>query len=182
MRVLDFGCGTGTNLPLLREALPDADIHGTDVSEKSLEIARALNVPACEVRLYDGGELPYPPRSFDLVMIANVLHHVPIAERTAVMKQIAAILSPEGIVAIFEHNPFNPVTRRIVRDCPFDRGVVLLPPREAKQLMLDAGVQVNRIDFLTFAPAALAFLRGIDGPLRWAPLGAQYAAYGRASS
>jgi SAM-dependent methyltransferase len=181
-RVLDFGCGTGTNLPLLRDVLPSAELHGTDVSEKSLDIAQKLGIPGCEFRPYEGDALPYSEHSFDLVMIANVLHHVPPAQRGALMQSIAVTLTPGGIIAIFEHNPFNPITRRVVRDCPFDEGVILLRPRESAELMRGAGVQVNRIDFLTFAPAALSFIRGLDGPLRRVPLGAQYAAFGSVPS
>ena len=41
-RVLDFGCGIGGSAPHLREAFPQAEIVGVDVSEKSLAVAVTL--------------------------------------------------------------------------------------------------------------------------------------------
>lgn len=41
-RVLDVGCGTGMNLPALREAVgPDGHVHGVDYSQKMVARARA---------------------------------------------------------------------------------------------------------------------------------------------
>ena len=37
------------------------------------------------------------------------------------MKTLFQRLVPGGIIVIFERNPFNPVTRKIVNTCPYDR-------------------------------------------------------------
>ena len=42
-RILDFGCGTGSAVPFLREHFSDSIISGIDPSEKSLEIARSIH-------------------------------------------------------------------------------------------------------------------------------------------
>jgi hypothetical protein len=35
-------------------------------------------------------------------------------------------LKEDGHFIIFEHNPINPVTRHLVKNCPFDADAVLL--------------------------------------------------------
>lgn len=178
-RILEFGCGTGNNLPLLRALFPSAELHGIDVSEKSLDAARALNVDRCHLRSYSGGMLPYPAASFDFAMAANVFHHIQPEARPAALVAIRRTLAPGGILAIFEHNPYNPLTRIVVRDCPFDKGVVLLSHRETAALFRHAGVAVLETRFIIFVPPRLSLLRGIEKYLAALPLGAQYGVFGR---
>jgi SAM-dependent methyltransferase len=178
-RVLEFGCGTGNNLPLLRTLFPGAELHGIDVSEKSLDMARALNLDRCELRSYSGGVLPYPESSFDLAMAANVFHHIQPATRPAALAAIRRTLARGGLVAIFEHNPYNPLTRIVVRDCPFDKGVVLLGHRETVALFRHAGIAVLQTRFISFVPPTFSLLHGIEKYLAALPLGAQYGVFGR---
>ena len=49
------------------------------------------------------------------------------------------MLRPGGLVAIYEHNPLNPVTMRVVNTCPFDEHAVLLRKRETRDLVAAEG-------------------------------------------
>ena len=51
---------------------------------------------------------------------------------------------PGGIVAIFEHNPFNPLTRRSVNNCVFDEDAVLLSRRQAPGACCDRPASTGR--------------------------------------
>ena len=53
---------------------------------------------------------------------------------------MARVLRPGGIAAIFEHNPLNPLTRRVVSNCVFDEDAVLLRRRRARGLLRQAGL------------------------------------------
>lgn len=76
---------------------------------------------------------------------------------------------------MFEHNPINPVTRRIVSNCAFDEGVVLLSAREVKTLLRSVnGVDVERAGYCLFVPEPLKKLNWLEGGLRWLPLGGQH--------
>jgi ubiquinone/menaquinone biosynthesis C-methylase UbiE len=66
--VLDIGCGNGSFSHALMQAKPALHITGVET------VAR----PECLIthRTYDGHTLPFPDKSFDYVMLINVLHHV----------------------------------------------------------------------------------------------------------
>jgi SAM-dependent methyltransferase len=169
-RVLEYGCGTGRNIGYLQAAFPDAQIMGTDVSEASLEIAAQNNRSAGFELEREGLELA----AFDLIFVASVFHHIPPAERAGVMGILARRLAPAGSIDVFEHNPFNPITRRIVSNCPFDADAVLLKPVELRELFRDAGLQVQQQSYCLFVPPRLAWLLPLEKYMRWLPLGGQY--------
>ena len=50
-----------------------------------------------------------------------------------------ACLRPKGRIYIFEHNPFNPVTRWVVKHTAIDRNAVLLKPAEVRTGLHAAG-------------------------------------------
>lgn len=170
-RLLEYGCGIGRNIPFLRAAFPQATIIGSDISSASLEIASKEN-PGVDFFIeqadIDAGK-PY-----EVIFIAGVFHHIPAKERPAVMKTLYQRLAPGGTIVIFEHNPFNPVTRKIVNDCPYDRDAVLLKPSELKTLLEDAGLRVCRSAYCLFVPPSLAALLPLEAKLGWLPLGGQY--------
>lgn len=75
---------------------------------------------------------------------------------------------------VFEHNPFNPVTRYIVGSCPFDANAVLISPWLMSSRLRQAGFEMIEVRFTGFFPRALACLRPMERWLGWAPMGAQY--------
>ncbi|WP_342131815.1 class I SAM-dependent methyltransferase [Hydrogenophaga sp. OTU3427] len=175
--VLDFGCGTGTNLPFLRELFADAALYGVDVSSRSLELAGERHVPDCQLTSYDGKTLPFDGAKFDVVVVSNVLHHIEPPHRAATLKEIARCMKPGGLLVVFEHNPANPVTRKVVRDCPFDVGVTLVRQREIQAVLRELGYRVASLWNIIFVPAALKKMNPVERSLRWLPLGAQYALF-----
>ena len=109
-----------------------------------------------------------------MIVVANVMHHIPLERRADVVQNLAERLGVGGLLAIFEHNPGNPVTRWVVEHCPFDDDAVLLPPRETVSRIENAGLRLNRRDYIVFMPSCLQWLRPLESSLRWLPMGAQY--------
>lgn len=179
LRICDFGSGIGGSVPFVRKHLPGADLTCLDVSERSLAIAeRRFPSLARYVRL-DGSSLPFPADHFDYSFAACVFHHVERAERGALMKELLRTLRPGGSLLVFEHNPWNPLTVRAVRDCPFDENAELIAAPAMKRLLAEAGFASIEIRYRVFFPHALRFLRGLERAMRWIPIGAQYCAIGR---
>lgn len=168
---MEYGCGAGANLGLLREAFPRAEVLGCDVSSESVRVAASRH-PDC--RLFDLAANETPGGPYDLIFISNVLHHVPPAERAAFMAEVARLLAPGGDLFIFEHNPTNPLTRRVVRDCPLDDDAILLHMEETTRLAANAGLRLMRKRYALFFPASLKALAGLERFLGRIPLGAQY--------
>ena len=70
--VLDVGCGSGA----LGRAIVDSHKCPPGVKVTGLEKFRRGDEVAA-VKFYDGQKIPYPDRSFDVVILADVLHHAP---------------------------------------------------------------------------------------------------------
>ena len=176
LRVLDFGCGTGNTTRALAAALPQAEVVGIDVSAASVIAARQNTTDAIPATFVCGGfdGLPFKDSVFDVVFASCVFHHIDRAEHSTWMGELVRVLASRGRLFIFEHNPLNPLTLRVVRNCPFDRGVVLLHPSYTHRLLSTGGVTAHRLCFYFFFPHVLRFLRPLERYLRWLPLGAQY--------
>jgi len=170
-RILEYGCGIGRNIPFLQQAFPNADIKGSDISSASLDIARSDNEG---VDFFLEDEQTEVNEQFDVIFVAGVFHHIPVTQRLDVMKILYKRLMPNGRCFIFEHNPYNPVTRRIVNNCPYDEDAVLLKPSELKCLYRDAGLVLEKKEYCLFVPPSFSMLAWIEGLLGWLPLGGQY--------
>jgi SAM-dependent methyltransferase len=168
--VLDFGCGIGRSMPYLREVFPKADIIGCDPSAESLAIARKQN-PTC--RFVSMDELSLEPK-FDLVIASCVFHHIPPQDRQIAIRYCYSRLKEGGHFIIFEHNPINPVTRHLVKTCPFDADAVLLSMRETIARMRNEHLNIDESSYYLFFPQSLATLRPFEKYLRWLPMGGQY--------
>ena len=147
--VLDFGCGIGRSMQHLREVFPKADIVGCDPSAESLVIAREQN-PTC--RFVSMDELN-PDSKFDLVIASCVFHHIPPQDRQMAIRYCYSRLKEGGHFIIFEHNPINPVTRHLVKNCPFDTDAVLLSMRETIERMRNANLNIDESSYCLFFPA-----------------------------
>ena len=147
------------------------------MSGESVSMARDAN-PGARFDVLSS-TLPIADASVDIALAACVYHHVPPAERAHWTAEVHRALKPGGRFFIFEHNPLNPLTRKVVRDCPFDEDAVLLPRSESIALLSDAGFTGVAVDYIVFFPRPLGFLRPLERALTAVPLGAQYAAVGR---
>lgn len=165
--ILDYGCGIGNLTERLFPAF--SEVHGFDPSLKSLAVAQRR---APRAKLHEHA-VDVPSAYFQCAVLSCVLHHVAPAARRELLCTVRDKLRPGGRVFIFEHNPFNPVTRRAVAACPFDEDAILLWPREAKRLVKSAGFDPVKLEYVLFFPRALAFLRRFEPRLGWLGLGAQ---------
>lgn len=176
-RILDFGAGVGNSIPFFRKWFPDAVLVCADVSAKSLDIARDRFPDAAKLLQIASVPLPVPDASYDLVFSACVFHHIEPAEHLGWLEELRRVVRPGGMLALFEHNPWNPLTVRAVRDCPFDANAKLLSMPELKRKALAAGWANVAHEFCVFFPGPLAALRPLERVLTHVPLGAQYALF-----
>lgn len=168
--VLDFGCGVGLLSGFLKKYLPAAHINGFDVSRESISHVSAT-LAGRGVFTSERSELA---ENYDLIVVANVMHHITPAERAQTVADLETRLAPHGKLVVFEHNPANPLTRWVVDRCAFDKDVVLLPASETGGYFAAANLRLIRRDYIVFMPRVLSWLRRLEPWLRWLPLGAQY--------
>ncbi|MCC6890200.1 MAG: class I SAM-dependent methyltransferase [Hyphomicrobiales bacterium] len=175
--LIDVGCGVGLQHALLSGRIKS--IAGIDVSAACIATAAKSN-PSATYVAYDGVSIPFADACFDVATALCVLHHVPVAQRVGLMREVRRVLRPGGIAVVFEHNPRNPLTIRAVGGCEFDQDAVLLRREEAESLMAAAGFREIETRFILAVPVAGRLLRAIDRLFSRLPLGAQYYTVARA--
>jgi SAM-dependent methyltransferase len=177
--VIDIGCGVGNSHPQLCGQF--AKMVGVDVSAACIATAIERN-PSVQYSTYDGLHLPYPGATFDVAFAICVFHHVPVSDRGGLVGEIRRILRPGGLFVIFEHNPFNPLTRHVVNRCEFDKNAILLRRDETESLLENAGFRDVYTRYILTVPALGMVRRVVDGIFSRVPIGAQYYTVGRAQA
>jgi SAM-dependent methyltransferase len=88
-RILDVGCGKGYLLYEFTRAVPGVEVEGIDISRYALERAKEEVKP----RLREGNatSLPYPDKSFDLVVSINTLHNLQLPELETALHEIQRV-------------------------------------------------------------------------------------------
>ena len=169
---LDVGCGKGELMSLL--AADFGRVAGCDPSGGMLEGAHGANVKVQT----EPERIPFEDARFDFVTAVCVYHHVPVAARAALTREVRRVLKPGGIFAIIEHNPYNPATRLIVKRTPVDIDAILLYPAETQSLLRSAGLPVRATSYFLYLPEGIyRFAGAVEGLLRHVPLGGQYAVF-----
>jgi len=172
-KILDFGSGIGNSLPYFRKHFAGSEITCADVSTRSIEIAQR-RYPGNENYVQIARSIPMPSASQDVVYSACVFHHIPHDEHLHWLAELHRITMPGGMLAIYEHNPLNPLTVRAVRACPLDVNARLIGGRTMRNRVVAAGWEDVHLDYKLFFPALLSFLRPTERYLEWLALGAQY--------
>jgi SAM-dependent methyltransferase len=115
-KVMDLGCGQGDSVDLFRALDPAVRWVGVDL-ERSPEVDERVRDDA-EFVTFDGINLPFEDRSFDLVYCKQVLEHV--RHPDPLIREVARVLAPGGWFAgstsqleafhsrsIFNHTPYG---------------------------------------------------------------------------
>jgi SAM-dependent methyltransferase len=102
-KVLEVGCGIGTDLSLFAQC--GAQAWGVDLTYTSALLAArrlAYRRVLPRVMVADSEALPFPDGSFDLVYTWGVIHHTPNTETAA--KEILRVARPGGRVVAMIYN------------------------------------------------------------------------------
>lgn len=102
-RVLDVGCGPGTDLAALAAAAgPAGAVFGIDQDPRMVATARARMAgrPTVQVRQADARRLPFEDHGIDRARADRVLMHV--ADPAAVLADIHRVLCPGGRLTLAE--------------------------------------------------------------------------------
>ncbi|MEJ7583614.1 MAG: class I SAM-dependent methyltransferase [Acidimicrobiales bacterium] len=171
LSALDVGCGVGITDTFLAGGF--AALHGVDTAAEAIDRAGARN-PTVRYLPYDGSTLPFLDGELDVAFAICVVHHVPPGHRHRFAVELGRVVRPGGLVVLFEHNPYNPLTRVAVSRCEFDEGVTLLSRRTASDLLTGAGLDVVERRFIAFLPLDRPLVHRAERALHRIPLGAQH--------
>jgi len=174
---MDYGCGVGLGTPHLLTLPRITSLIGVDVSEKSLESARAI-YQSSRVRFASFQEYK-PAAEIDLIVCCSVFHHIQPEHRGEAVQYIFDSLRSGGLFALWEHNPWNPGVVYIMKNSPIDQDAVPVKPHQARRMLRKGRFSHIETDYLFFFPAFLKILRGVEPLLCRIPIGAQYLVLGR---
>lgn len=140
LRVLEIGCGIGTDGAQFSEA--GADYTGVDLTEAAIGLARdnfKMRDLRGEFRVADAENLDFPDESFDLVYSHGVLHHTP--DIVGAVGEIHRVLKPGGraIVMLYHRGSYN-----------YRIGIRILRRAGAGLLKSESGIRL--VHFLTAEP------------------------------
>ena len=175
--ILDMGCGDGNSAKYINELCNVQSYAGIDISEKSIEEASKKDIQNFTSEVFDGVTIPYADGSFDVVFMSCVIHHIDVSQREHILKECRRVLKVGGHIIIFEHNPYNPLTLKMVKECPFDEGVVLIKSCDLRKMLIRAGFDTKiKISYTIFMPRKRLFNKMIwlEKYLKWCKIGGQY--------
>lgn len=97
-RILDVGCAKGFLVHDFLKVLPNAEVCGIDISEYAIRNA----MPEGKNRLKVGSavSLPYPDKSFELVVSINALHNLRLPDFEAALSEIERVGKKHKYVAM----------------------------------------------------------------------------------
>jgi SAM-dependent methyltransferase len=146
-RVLDVGCGPGTNTPLFTHA----DYLGIDINERYIERARrrykrtfvAADLTTLDYAVARG--------KFDFILINSLLHHIKDIDCHTILSQLSARLSEGGCVHILELVlPGGYSVAQLLANC--DRGKYPRPLNNWRALFIE------HFEIIVFQPYSLGLL------------------------
>jgi SAM-dependent methyltransferase len=168
-RLLDIGGGTGVIGQCIADLFPVGSVTAIDVVDR---FCPGLTI---ETRIYDGEKLPFEDDSFDAATMNNVLHHVPIEARPALLAEINRVVA--GPLYIKDHVQNGWLDRArlsmldFIGNIPFG-GMVsadYLSDGEWRALAGGAGYRIGETVNARYrgGPFALLFPNRLETTMRW---------------
>lgn len=111
-RLVDIGGGTGGFTELLARAVDATDSQMTvcEPSAEMLAVAAQRKAPSLETVHADARGFASLGKTCEKILLKEVMHHIPVEERTDTFKELASVLSPGGrlLVLTRPHRPQYP--------------------------------------------------------------------------
>lgn len=191
VKLLDCGCGGGEYVRRLRKDYA-IDAHGVEYSEEKVAQAKAIPELAPHVARGNIEQLDFSDSSFDVVLLNEVLEHVPNDVRA--LREVHRVLVNEGSVIVFSPNRWYPFethgvyTKSNRKLPPYVPGIPYIPVRignmyfsywarnywqsELRRMIRNCGFDIRCTEFFwqTFEGISgqqLKFVHKMRRPLRW---------------
>ncbi|GAB4533625.1 MAG: class I SAM-dependent methyltransferase [Pleurocapsa sp.] len=104
-RFLDLGCGTGSSTILLKQAFPQAEVTGLDLSPYMLTMAQYKAKKANLTINWQQGlaeSTNFTDCEFDLISVAFLFHETPVQISQAILQECLRLLKPGGQIIILD--------------------------------------------------------------------------------
>lgn len=106
--VLEVGCGVGTVTSLIARFVKRGSILAVDVSGVSIDKARVALAGAEQVTFLKGDIVTLDiNRKFDVIVMPDVIEHIPLDVHAGLFRKCAQLLKPSGFVLIHIPEPHH---------------------------------------------------------------------------
>ena len=160
---LEYACGSGA----FSNFIADCQIVGLDISMSLLKNSESI-IPVQA----NGEKLPFVNESFDFVICAAALHHIP--QLNQAISEIYRVIKHGGYIYIFELNTNHPQRklvaareskfRKVFKTTSFSPAESLIPEKKLLRILDNAGFALNSKSYISPVyrnPTALAKLQAI---------------------
>jgi ubiquinone/menaquinone biosynthesis C-methylase UbiE len=170
-RILDMGCGFGKSTWPMKQAFPDAEVIGVDLSGPCLTLAatraseRGLAVSFVQADAADTG---LEAGTFDLVTSTMLIHEVPLETLAAMFREAARLLRPGGLLRFLDFQPTGDGFRDLtIVEHGARNNEPFLPPMMAADLPAMAGAAgLVKAGWTAFDERGAGRLEGLSWPAR----------------
>ena len=97
-RILDVGCAKGYLLYDLKRQFPQIKIAGVDISEYAVKNAHPE--VRSHIKIADAVNLPFPDKSFDLVVSINTVSNPPLEQCQKAIQEIMRVSRKDAFIAV----------------------------------------------------------------------------------
>ena len=96
--ILDIGCAKGFLLNDFKEIMPNCSIAGIDISNYAIE--NSLTSVKHFLKVASADNLPYPDKSFDLVISINSIHNLCLPRLKKALKEIERVSRKSSYITV----------------------------------------------------------------------------------
>ena len=148
MKILDFGCGTGSNSKLFH----DADYTGAEVDNSRVKSSRQKYVGKRfeKIPIIHSSEdkLPWANSSFDLIFVSLCLHHINAKTCKLIFKEFHRVLKSNGKIigiepCLIEKKYFNNLFMNVL-----DAGDYIHPIETYKNIYSSESFETSHLDIV----------------------------------
>lgn len=152
--ILEIGCGDGAIMERLAHLGFGSQFTGLEISPSAVRKVQEKKIPNCEVKLFDGYDLAFPEKRFDLVILSHVLEHVEYPRR--LILGAARVAKTVFVEVPLEDN------WRMPRNFVFDRvgHINFYNPRTIRSLIQSCGMTVLHSYLCHSALSSYIFRKG----------------------
>jgi demethylmenaquinone methyltransferase/2-methoxy-6-polyprenyl-1,4-benzoquinol methylase/phosphoethanolamine N-methyltransferase len=167
-RVLDVCCGTGSLALTLKASLgARGSVHGIDASPEMINMSQHKALKAgteVDFRVGLAQALPFPDKTFDLVVSQLAIHHLPGDLKVRAFEEMYRVLKPKGRCLIVDFEPPKGIPWRYLARLFHGHVMMQTNVRHYREMM--EGVGFNDVEVGQTRHRMLAFIRGrkvLDG-------------------
>lgn len=95
-RILELGCGEGYSTERLAAAYPEARIDAVDIADNIGRLYQGRREQVQFRQIFAEELAAQQPGAYDLIILADVIHHVPKAARQSLLEAVRTLLAPGG--------------------------------------------------------------------------------------